>query len=284
MFNNLEEYYNYIELNVDADINISDFIQLRNKTEDEEIKRLCNYEIYMHDFNIIRNILGPVYSFQNQNGKQEYPNLGLFDDNLQHLKFRATKIINPRLKAKYNHILWLHQKHIDFAKVAIDNYLVYLKHLPNADIQTSEFYAEAFENLFLLSQQVSYKKEEVLRYFLSMLRTEKMPPYQEYSVMKCIVSDGKKIRDTLEAFYEYINEIITQKGNRDFIKEYLKLQLIIAQKIDKRLAPFHNSLAEFYVEKSKSHQGTFVVHIYYSKAMNQYKKAGNKEKMEEISV
>ena len=79
--------------------------------------------MFFADFAIENGIQVPKF----QVGENAYPTLELFDDNFEYIKTRANKVQNPKYKAKYNHLLWLSpQKHIDFAKQAIDSYLFLL--------------------------------------------------------------------------------------------------------------------------------------------------------------
>jgi len=290
MFDNIHQYHNYIETSTgiqkDDTISLS-LQQLREKISVAEEKKLCSYEIFINDFNVSKNLLRPRSSYQNESGRHEYPNLQLFDDNLDYLKLRAASVEHPKLKAKYNHILWLSDaKHITFAKTAIDSYYNFLTTciFPLHDVLASADYIKLFENLFSLSQEISYRKDEVLGYLVSILGTGRIHGYQEYQIMGFIVDVGKKITNTLGAFYNYVNKVIDGNLFPNALEDYLKLQLIIAQKINKPLLPLHNKLAEFYISKSKPHEGTFVVQDYYMSALQQYQKAGNKEKMEEVCV
>jgi hypothetical protein len=290
MFNDLQEYYDYIEANthIQKDDTISaSLTRMRDKITDDDLKKLCSYELFINDFHIRKNELKARFTQQTKNGRQEYPNLQLFEDNLDYLKSRAENITHSKLKAKYNHILWLSKaKHINFAKAAVDNYYDYVTTctFPNNDVILSMNYIELIENLFLLSQEISYKSKEVLAYLVSILGTGRIHGYQEYAIMNFIAVEGKKIPDTLKAFFDYTHKVISGNLYPNALKDYIKVQLVIAQKSNLPLAPFYNKLAEFYVDDSKKHDGTFVVMGYYMKALQQYKKAGNKDKIEEISI
>jgi len=127
-FQNLDEYYAYLENDTNfqyLDLNTYKYITtLRDKTEDENTKKLCSYELFFADFSIEKGAHIPKF----QSGSNAYPTLELFDDNFDYIKTRANNVKNQKYKAKYNHLLWLSpQKHIDFAKQAIENYLLLLQ-------------------------------------------------------------------------------------------------------------------------------------------------------------
>ena len=127
-FNSLDEYYDYLENDNEfshLDLNTYKYITaLKDKTEDENTKKFCSYELFFADFSIEEGKHIPRF----QIGANVYPALELFDDNFEYIKTRSNKVQNPKYKAKYNHLLWLSpQKHIDFAKQAIESYLLLLK-------------------------------------------------------------------------------------------------------------------------------------------------------------
>ena len=127
-FQSLDEYYEYLENDNNfqfLDLNTYKYITvLREKIEDDKIKKLCSYELFFAEFSIEKGIHIPKW----QVGASAYPTLELFDDNFEYIKTRANQVENPKYKAKYNHLLWLSpQKHIDFAKQAIESYLLLLE-------------------------------------------------------------------------------------------------------------------------------------------------------------
>ena len=176
-FNNLSEYYEYLENDTNfqyLDLNTYKYITaLRDKTADENTKQLCSYELFFADFSIEKGLHVPKF----QSGSNAYPTLELFDDNFDYIKVRVEKVKNPKYKAKYNHLLWLSpQKHIDFAKKAIESYMLLLQNSSfsvDDNLQCFSF-AKYFKNLFVLSQEVNYKRDEIITYFVSLLESEKL--------------------------------------------------------------------------------------------------------------
>src|SRR5690554_4880340 len=176
-FNNLDEYYDYLENDTSfsyLDLNTYKYITfLRDKIEDEKTKKLCSYELFFADFSIENGIHIPKF----QSGASAYPTLELFDDNFDYIKTRANQVENPKYKAKYNHLLWLSsQKHIDFAKQAIESYLSLLENSSfsvDDNLQCLSF-GKYFKNLFILSQTINYKKEEIINYLISLLESDKL--------------------------------------------------------------------------------------------------------------
>ena len=70
----------------------------------------------------------------------------------------------------------------------------------------------------------------------------------------------------------------------DFDKEYLQLLIDISINLGKSQKDFHNKLGDCHIADSSKHKESFVVHDFYLKALKEYQKAGNKKKIEEVTV
>lgn len=291
MFQSLDEYYIFLESQSDLlwDQNVSTGLKkLLEQSQDEILKKETSYELYIQDFNIVKNELKKRMSYPDNNGIfQEYPSFNLFNDDLEYLKLRAKQVLNLKLKAKYNHILWLAPvKNRNFAVSAVDNYLAVLKetNFDPDDTARCKAFSRLFENLFLLSQQVSYNEDTVLEYIISLIGNGKINVYEEYCLMSFIAESGKKINSTLTFFSDYCTNVIENPNFSGLKKEFLKLQIFLTQKIGRKTAPFYNKLAELYLDESEKHKEGFVLQSFYLKAVKNYQKAGNKMKVEETTL
>lgn len=287
MFASLDEYYEYLESDTTTvfDYQISyRLMALRDKLIDNELKTHCNYEIYFWDFKIREGEVKP--QLPRANG-DHYPDFKMFDDDLKYIKARALSIRNPKYKSRYNHLLWESKhKHIDFAKQAVDNYFQFINSIsyPINDNLASEGFGNLFKNLFILGQTINYKKSEAIQFLISLLGANRISGYQEYLLQKFISEKGKKIdASTLELFYNYSKKVVESSVYPDIIKEYLQLLIGLSQRLSHSAKPFHDQLAEFFLQQAEKKKGSFVAHHFYSKALEEYKKAGSKGKMEEVS-
>lgn len=288
MFENLQAYYDYLEKDSSLlqDYNIpKSLIALRDKTEEKELKSFCSYELFFTDYIIYNGEIKPKRSYTSG---ESYPNLALFDDDLKYIKSRAENVENPKYKAKYNYLLWESKhKHNDYAKKSIDNYFSFLKSASVSfnDNLSQHAFENYFKNLFILCQTINYKKEEAVQFLISLLDNKKINGYKEYSLMKFVAEEGKKNNiSTLQTFFNYSNKVIDGAIFPDFVGEYLQLQIILCQKLNYSPKPYHNKLAEFHITQSEKHKESFVVHDFYLKALTHYQKAGNKGKIEEVTV
>jgi len=289
MFENLDEYYEYLEKDITLirDYGIASKLNsIIEKTEKSTEKKILSYEMFFNDLNFEKGILIPKYSI----GEKSYPELTLFDDDFKYIKSRAIsdRFVNPRNKAKYNHLMWVSpQKHIDYAKRAIDNYLDFLKNisLPKNDNLSNRGFRLKFENLFILSETVSYKKNEILDFLLNHLDQDELDEYQKYSLMHFILSKGKKVtKEYVEAFSNYSKSVLDNNLYPEASKEYLNLLILICSKQGISAKEHHTKLGDLHIEESTKHIENFVAHDFYLKALKQYQKAGNKEKVEEVTI
>lgn len=287
-FHDLDEYYEYLENDTNfqyLDLNTYKLITAqRDKSEDENIKKLCSYELFFADFYIEDGKHIPKF----QNGANAYPKLELFDDNFEYIKTRSIKVQNPKYKAKYNHLLWLSpQKHIDFAKQAIESYLLLLKNSTfsiDDNLQCFSF-GKYYKNLFVLSCKVNYKKEEIITYFISLLDSEKLNDFTKYSIMEFIVENGKNIDSPIkQTFFDYTKKRIAHLSDRE-LESYLNLLVLLSQKLNISPCAFHEKLGDYHISQlAKENNKGFIAHHFYTNALAEYVKAKNKDKIEQTSV
>lgn len=288
MFKKLKDYYNYIENDnsLSFDFNLSkNLISLRDKYKQNTQKKKCSFEIYYNDFRFEKGKLKPELTYAN--GKH-YPNLELFDDDLKYIIERAEKTNNPKHKAKYNHLLWESPiKNNKFCKQAIINYLEFLNLViseENGNLENREIQS-IYENLFVLTQIINFKKEETISLLLSNLSLNNINGYNKFHLMKFVCKQGKKIeKNVLKEFYNYSNDVIENELYQEFKKEYLNLLILLSKKTGKDAKPYHNLLAETHLKESEKHKESFIVHDYYIKALKQFQIAGNSQKVEDVTL
>ncbi|WP_291136477.1 DUF4209 domain-containing protein [Flavobacterium sp. UBA7663] len=287
-FQSLDEYYDYLEKDTNfqyLDLNTYKYITaLRDKTEDDNTKKLCSYELFFADFSIENGLHVPKF----QIGDNAYPSLELFDDNFEYIKTRANKAQNQKYKAKYNHLLWLSpQKHIEFAKNAIESYLLLLQNSSFSVDDNLQCYSfgKYYKNLFVLSQKVNYKKDEIISYFVSLLESEKLNDFTKYSLMEFVVENGKNIDASVkQTFFDYSKNRISNLTDRE-LESYLNLLVLLSQKLNISTSEFHEKLGDYHISQLENEKNKgFIAHHYYTNALEEYKKANIKEKNEQTAV
>lgn len=286
-FKNIEELYDYLENDTKfkfLDLNTYKYIQsLRDRIKGEKNKKICAYELYFSEFSIRQGVHIPKI----QTDLDSYPKLELFDDDFEYIKSRADHVINPKYKAKYNHLLWLSpQKHIEFAKKAIINYLKLLQnHTEHAKDFDSHSFRHYYENVFVLSQKIKYKNEEVIQYLIYHLDIEKLNALSKCSLMKFVIENGKKLDvSTKILFYDYSEKVISTLKSRE-LESYLKLLVFISKKLKLSSNKFHEKLGDNHISQlDKEKEKSLIAYHYYTLALEEFKQAGNKEKIERTAV
>ncbi|WP_225037422.1 DUF4209 domain-containing protein [Winogradskyella sp. SM1960] len=288
MFKSLKDYYDYIKNDNGCDQKFgisSNLTTLRDSIENIEEKKECTFEIYFSDFNFKQGNFVPLFS----NNESSYPSKSLFED-FEYIKNRAdlNDSVSPKYLAKYNHLLWdSSHKHIEYAKKAIDNYFKFIKSvvLPKDDNLSNRGFSEMFQNLFVLAQTINYKKEDSIKLLIDKLETENINGFQKYLLMDFIVINGKKIhKEHTNKFFIYSKKVIDKNLYPDLNKEYLQLLIDLSIKTGKSQKDFQNKLGDCHIADSSRHKESFVVHDFYLKALKEYQKAGNKNKIEEVTV
>ena len=263
-FKDIQDYYDYLEkdnsMHNDNSMSLQEGIyKLIENSQDPLLKSHLSYEKYFLEFRISRGELEPMMKYTNG---YEYPNIDLFDDDLEYIKTRATNCINPKYKAKYNHILWCSKhKNNTYVKLAVDNYFIFLDNVALDSDLSNYHFGQYFETLFILGQSINYKKEEVLQFVISILGTQKLNSWQEYYLMCLITKEGKKVSEKLTLFYDYSIKVINENIHLDFTDKeaYLELIIILCQKLNKLPKEFHNKRGDLFIEESEKHKGSFVI-------------------------
>lgn len=285
---NLTEFYTYLEGNSIfsyLDLNTYKYLTtLKDNTEDEYIKRICSFELYFADFYIEEGNHIPKF----QNGSGIYPSLELFDDDFEYIKKRAAVTQNLKYKAKYNHVLWLSPKReFAFAKEAVDSYLSILElnllSLENNSQNLSFIYY--FKNLVSLSLKVGYRENELNEKIISLLDSDNLNYFVKYKMMFFYLSNSKKLNSSIaQKFFDYSKNIIDYLEGLE-LEKYLNLLVILSQKLKVPPFEFHERLGDFHISQlEKEGNKDFISHHYLTKALEEFNKSKNKEKIKQTAV
>lgn len=287
MFESIQDYYNFLEndksLSYDFNI-VKSLIKLRDKEEDPQKKSICSFEIFFMDFGVLDGEI--TYKTKFANG-ETYPNFALFKDDLGYIISRAETVTNAKYKAKYNHLLWQSpQKNNKYLIEAVNNYFLFIKELALIQGNNSKYEFESLlRTIFILSQIGNHEKTEVVQYLISLIESGALKDYHAYSIMKFVTEKGKRLDvKVFHYFKNYGDKVIQENLSPDFLKEYLQLQIILCQKLRISSKYYHNKLGDFHLLKAKEHSDSFIAHDFYLHALSEYHKAGNKNKVEEVSI
>jgi hypothetical protein len=283
MYNNLEEYYNF--LNEDKffkkHISLSSNLKpLKEKLISEEEKKYYSIEICFNDFNFRKGIYVPLFS----SGSNCYPNLEAFDD-LEYISQRGSNCLNTKYTAKYFHLLYHKTNDKREAINAIDNYFEQLKtsNLELNDNLEIRGLLDVFDNLIYLSEKVKYKQEEVIQFIKDIIEQGKIKEYSLFHLIDFVTNNMKLTVESKQFFFDVLEAEITAIKYPEHRKNFLLLIIAMAQKIGKPKQEYQNLLGEDYLYEAEKEGGSFYVHNIYLEALNTFKKAGNKVKQDEVS-
>jgi hypothetical protein len=169
-----------------------------------------------------------VRMYDDKGDVHEFPDLKNVDDKLwSYLVERLEASENPILKARYSQILWCSpKKHADYAKTAIENYLLAIKNYEEIDVAYPQNHyglkvLECFKNAYYLSSIVNCKfdeiKSEFYRLISSFNRESSSSPAIRTQLIKLALEDKKIFaKDNLASFdivFEDVAGIWTARDN-----------------------------------------------------------------------
>ncbi len=281
LFNNLQEYYNFLNEKTSFSIhtlllsnNLNRIFQTLNDSTDKDS---CIYELNFNEFEIRKGEYIPDSSI----GNQHFPSLESFN-NLEYLKVRATECENHRFKAKYYHLIYFKSKNNQDAQKAVDCYFDLIKLQPFDLKDNSEIiiFNENFENLILLSNNIKYKQEEINGLIFDLINDVTTEGYTKYYILKTTINNIKLSENQIEDIFEITLPYID--GNQYTI-EYLELIIKLAYKVGKPISDYQNLLGEKYVEFALDKNEDFTSHKDLLVALQWFQKSGNKQRFKEVS-
>jgi len=283
VFQSINDYYNYLEQDASVRFSIeatSALIMLRDSSFNIKEKDDCSFELLITEVSFFNgNICGRV---KHQNSDQFF-DVKLLDHNLEYLKARAEAVVNPKYKAKYNHILWESSvKHILYAKIAVDNYFFNLNQLiyPLSDNLSNNIFESTFKNLFLLTKKINYRHEEVIRFFESFLESTNINGMKKCSLMQFIVEKGKLNKSELETLFNYALNAYNNVSYPELLEYYLNLLINISQRLNIPQKPYYINLGNHFIATANWEIDAFIQYHYYQKAMAAFQKADDKSNIE----
>lgn len=284
MFSNIQEYYTFL----DSDTCFKESLAVSNKLKSllqliksEKEKSNCFLEICFHDFHFRQGEFVPLWS----TSENCYPALEQFKDT-EYFRQRTLNTLNNKFKAKYFHLLYLKSNDNRDAKKAIDCYFEFLKETNldlNENLEIIGFIG-VFDNLVFLSKKVKYQQSEVCQFGKVLIQEGKLSGYVLFHTIDFLSNNLKLTPDLNQFLFDVIVDELEAVNHPNYREDFLKLSVHLAQKVGKQQTEYQNLLGEFYIQKAKKEGESFVVHPIYLEALNIFKKAGNKEKQDEVST
>lgn len=143
------------------------------KAGEKDLLHKCQLELEVQSFVFVDGKANPMFVMGSP-----FPDLSRYADaDLQYLKDRHSQVKNPTLKARFAHLLWESKfKHIDFAKSAVDSYLESIAQIKKFELEEPKKsrghrITNSLKSLWILSNSVSYKKQEALDLLIETFKT-----------------------------------------------------------------------------------------------------------------
>lgn len=307
MATTLDEGYEFLEtkaIEENYSHNICDIFKgiredyIKNNQEEEAKK--AQYEIDILNFNINENELSFMFAGTNEKGEQvQYPTLKLFtEETYQYLYNRQKNSINPLIKSRYSHILWLSpKKKIEFAVSAIDEYLklIRIREKQEQENPNEHFGLKVLDNIknaFLLSVSIKSKTDETKKEILRIVKKYSLESssanairFQLINLMlkHKLIFKASDFKGIISVCTKHLKKIY-ETNNKHKAIDMLELMIKIEKKLDNKTIDLETKIAELWEELSYDREdGTNIVSSEFCKnAIKQYKKVKHTKKVKEL--
>lgn len=276
------------------------FKELRDSYKRKKEKAICQWEIDVFNFSIKDNFLQPLISYTSENGIiNEYPSLKNFDDrSFSYLIGRLDKCVAPNIKAHYAHFLWLSPcKHRQYAKIAIDSYLLAIKSyqfIPLSESKDIDLQLRQFlRNAYILTRTIKEKMDPIIE-TVSML-VEKIDPQnrsEDYFLLALsqVVMMDFKIFNSPNIISIFKEKLQSASSNLMRLNEFdqaidiLNVQIVFEKKTKKSIESLLLIVAECWekLANNRIDGSNMVVLDFLRSALEIYKKIKDKDSIKRI--
>ncbi|MBN8787237.1 MAG: DUF4209 domain-containing protein [Terrimonas sp.] len=260
-------------------------VSLEGIVQDPSEKMKCNYE---HIFFNLRIQAGKVIpAIENTDGKT-YPQLPLSEGNLDYFIERVNNINSPKYKAMYANIIWASErKHSKFAIAAIDNYLSHITNqtFPILSNVENRILEQKLESAVILAKQVNHRLGNIMQLYLSWLPSNFITEFTKCRLTSIFYTNCKgDLKNHLQDIYTYIVDYTNKNFNDPITEDYLLQAIKIAPAVLQDVKPLYFKAGEFQLALAQNAEPGFEKQKYLQKAFSYFQCAGNKNRIEDISV
>jgi len=304
-FDSIKTLYDHLEknaLNYKYSHQIGDLFQrLRDLNENNpDVREKAQWEVDSFSFRLNEGKLKSMSTIIDTKGEViSYPCMEKFDEKIcGYLTSRLEITSNPYLKARYSHILWLSpKKHQKYAKESIDAYLELIKIYEEKDeIDPTNHYGldiiETLKIAYSLSCQVNYKldfvKAEIKRLIKQFNFKSSSSSALRVNLIELMLEGKNKFSKGDFIGYEdvclMIYNALLKSGNDYAAIKILEIGEEVAKRIGEKAHNWRKKIAELYeslMEKGEKEK-SFTSLIHWQKAIDSYKKIGDKSKIKEL--
>ena len=297
-FNDLKYLYQHVEDQALTDGEFHQikrlFVKFRDKQRQEsnlgEAEK-ARWEIHFLSFVLKKGEIRHEWAQTDKNGQVfVYPHLDLFDETTyEYLITRLDATNQPKLKARYAHILWCSpQKHKKFAKIAIDSYLklisIYEQGYDNEERFLDQEISEAIINAYSIARQINDDLEGVKSELRRLVKKFSFSAvFSTRNLIQFMLEPKKGFTkgdfDGLDSVCRQIAERFTDDGQTAI--EFLELGEAVDRKFNKQSYPWTRRIAQHYEALMKLFENGPNV-AFCVNAIESYKKIHDEQKVQEL--
>lgn len=301
-FHDLKTLYDHLERNATDHRSLRHigelFRELRDLKHEEknpEESEKAQWEVDFFNFSITDGEINPVYTRTNEKGEVvEYPSLKRFDNRAyEYLMERLKKTSNPRLRARYSHILWYSpHKHAKYAKIAVGSYLNLVKIYEKKDEEEPQKHygldvIEAMKNAFAIACVIKHKLEEAKSEIIRLIRNFNFDSRFSFvlraNLTELVLMHKKKFSPQdfigLEATCWKMSKTLKESNIHGAIT-MLELGEKVDQKLGKKTQKWRRRIAEYY--ETLANRGDLVSITFCQLALENYRRIKDKRKVKEL--
>ena len=299
-FNDLESLYKHIE---DKTLTNGEFHQITTlfrkfrdtKRQENNLGEAdkAQWEIHFLSFVLKEGEIRHEWAQTDENGQIfVYPHLDLFDETIyKYLITRLDATNQPKLKARYAHILWCSpKKHKKFAKIAIDSYSKLISTYEQGYDKDGHFLdneiSEAVLNVYSIARQINDDVEEVKSELRRLV--QKFSSSAAFSARNLIQFMLESKKGFVKADFDGLENVCWQiaeyfTDDKQTAIEFLTLGETVDRKLNKQSHPWHQRIAQHYEALTELFEnGPNVALFFCVNAIENYKKIPDEEKVKEL--
>ena len=299
-FTNLASLYAHVENNPltdDKRYEVVDFFQkfrdAKREANDSEAAEKAQWEIHFLSFYLVEGECRPEVERYYESGQVlAYPTLELFDDKVYaYLRTRLNVTQHPKMKARYAQILWCSPttKHRNFAQIATDSYLEYIKSYEqnhNTDDRFGSEISEVLKNTYSIALRIRYKTEHIKSEIKRFI--QKFSSGAAFSVRNLISYMLETKRGFSQEDFSGLENICWQiaesfSGDAHTAISFLRLGKKVDQKLEKQSHEWIRRIAQHNeAQMTLFENAPQVALVFCMRAIENYKQVGDEEKQKAL--
>lgn len=202
-------------------------------------------------------------------------------EEIEYLKLRIRVTENVWLKSRYSNLLWRELKHLDYAKSAIENYVLCIKNIGDNEIRDLQSLLDA---CLYISKKTSLYKEELKQIIFDFFET--VPDYFKPNLVESILKNQIISNEDLERIAKDSINWIDKETHYHLNERCLEIAIALRTKIGMSCNVCYELLAENeeIIIRQHPNDSDFVKFISVGNQVKYLKKSKNLKKLKEAQL